>query len=734
MLPRVCKNRSLKKTALAFVFLALAVFLFLPLIKVNAQIVVEQPAPQKDMFGLQPVGQTIGLGNDDIRLIVARIIRAALGLLGVVAIGLVIYAGFIIMTSEGNEEKMAQGKNILKNAVIGLVIILSAFSIASFIINSLASATGVRGRSTSQPPKITTFGGSGALGRVVRDHYPFRDQKDVARNTRIVVTFGLGIEPKTIVANTNRTCWTPDFSGPTTTCQTLDNQTVNVDTPLEQIKNPYYGDCLTAKADFKFELDCDTLVTSSVKIYESASSSVLINAAALTSYDKDGNAKSFVFVPYKFLGSDTNSIKYTVYLTNNIWAVGTDNGIFENLFSQYYAWDFETGTGVDFDPPYVVAVNPGLGETAPRNRLLQIYFSEPVDPTVVEGYFNATDTAQFYSNIIVNTSSSLPIAGRWVMGNGYKTAEFISDFSCGRNSCGQVRYCLPVSDKCSPTDKSCFEPYEVLVKTAALMPPLNPKSFAALPFTGVYDLAGNALNGNQQEEGKNLVANNQPKETSGDSKQITAENKLADNYWWGFDILNSIDKEAPYITNIAPDIEAEKIKGDEPLNMSFAKLLSQRSINDNSARLVEYWGQTANNEQFCFDNNKCLDELWFAPYANLATEAGKRYTVLNMKHREFGPNDADFYYFPQIFSTLTDENQNCFYPGRGPEKGKTCSIIYDQETGLPTSITNCVEMENAVSSADTACMTQTYVSELQPDVNTCVGKIKTVSTGATESK
>jgi len=734
MLPRVCKNKRLKKTALAFVFLALAVFLFLPIIKVSAQVVVPQTTAQKDVFGLQPVGQNIGLGNDDIRLIIARIIRAALGLLGVVAMALVIYAGFTIMTSEGNEEKMEQGKRILKNAVIGLVIILSAFSIASFIINSLAKATGINRGTATTPPKIATFGGSGALGRVVRDHYPFRDQKDVPRNTRVVVTFGLSIEPASLIINTNRTCWATDFSGPTTTCQTLDNQPVGVGTPLDQIKNPYYGDCLTDKADFKFETDCDSAVTSSFKFYESASSSNLINTAALTSYDKDHNAKSFVFIPYKYLGSDTDPVKYTVYLTNNIWQAGTREGVFANMFSQYYSWDFETGTGFDFEPPYVVAVNPEEGAGAPRNRLLQIYFNEPVDPTVAEGYFNATDTAQFFSNIIINTSSSLPIAGNWVMGNGYKSVEFISDFPCGRNSCGQVRFCLPVPASCSPTDVNCSEGYEVLAKTADLLVPGNNKSFVAKPFTGLYDVNGNALNGNQLAEKDNLVANGQPKETNGQPKLITIQNKKSDNFWWGFDIMNSIDKEAPYISKITPDIEADKVVGDVPLNLTFSKLLSQRGVNSSNVKLSEYWGQTADDDQFCFANNKCLDELWFVPYPNLLSEAGERHTLINIKHREFGPNDTDFFYFPQIFSALTDENQNCFYPGRGPEKGKTCRIVYNQETGLPTTITDCVEMQNTSSTADTACVTQTSVDKLQPDVNTCVSKIKTKSTGATASK
>ncbi|MEK7623707.1 MAG: hypothetical protein AAB408_03505 [Patescibacteria group bacterium] len=49
-------------------------------------------------FGLGQVQQTTLLSGTDIRVTVARIINVALGLLGVVAIGLVIYGGYLVLT------------------------------------------------------------------------------------------------------------------------------------------------------------------------------------------------------------------------------------------------------------------------------------------------------------------------------------------------------------------------------------------------------------------------------------------------------------------------------------------------------------------------------------------------------------------------------------------------------------------------------------------------------------
>jgi hypothetical protein len=86
-------------------------------------------------------GAATGLSNTDPRMMIANIIRIALGLLGIIAIGLIIYGGFLWMTAAGNEEQIDRAKKVLTSAVIGLVIILSAFAIATFVINNLLQAT-----------------------------------------------------------------------------------------------------------------------------------------------------------------------------------------------------------------------------------------------------------------------------------------------------------------------------------------------------------------------------------------------------------------------------------------------------------------------------------------------------------------------------------------------------------------------------------------------------------------
>ncbi|MFH1089598.1 MAG: IPT/TIG domain-containing protein [Candidatus Uhrbacteria bacterium] len=85
---------------------------------------------------------TAGLANVSLVLLIANIIRVALGFVGVVAVCFVIYAGFLWTTAGGEEEKIKKAKAVMKNALIGLVIILSSFAIAQFFISRITTAMG----------------------------------------------------------------------------------------------------------------------------------------------------------------------------------------------------------------------------------------------------------------------------------------------------------------------------------------------------------------------------------------------------------------------------------------------------------------------------------------------------------------------------------------------------------------------------------------------------------------
>ncbi len=105
-----------------------------------------QPVFAQMDTGLNAVGQTVQLPDTDPRIIAARLINIVLGFLGVVLLVIILYAGFLWMTAGGDAAKVDKAKAWLRNGIIGVIIILFSWAIASFIINSLINAaTGTGG-------------------------------------------------------------------------------------------------------------------------------------------------------------------------------------------------------------------------------------------------------------------------------------------------------------------------------------------------------------------------------------------------------------------------------------------------------------------------------------------------------------------------------------------------------------------------------------------------------------
>ncbi len=86
-------------------------------------------------------GTSTGLGTKDVRETIASIINVAMGLLGIIAIVIILLGGFKWMTAGGNTEKVDKAKNLLVAGIIGLVIILAAYAIANFVVMSIVNAT-----------------------------------------------------------------------------------------------------------------------------------------------------------------------------------------------------------------------------------------------------------------------------------------------------------------------------------------------------------------------------------------------------------------------------------------------------------------------------------------------------------------------------------------------------------------------------------------------------------------
>ena len=72
-------------------------------------------------------------------VIIARLISTIFNFLAAIFIALIVYAGFAWMLARGEQEKITTARNIMKNSVIGLAIILGAHVISYFIFQSLTA-------------------------------------------------------------------------------------------------------------------------------------------------------------------------------------------------------------------------------------------------------------------------------------------------------------------------------------------------------------------------------------------------------------------------------------------------------------------------------------------------------------------------------------------------------------------------------------------------------------------
>ncbi|HZJ40909.1 MAG TPA: hypothetical protein VFD16_01430 [Candidatus Saccharimonadales bacterium] len=125
----------MNKISKHLISLAIVSLLVLPVFVMNAH---AQPN-----FGINEVnnGLNNALAGGDPREMVGRIINVALGFLGVIAVVIILMGGFKWMTAAGNEDKVSEAKKLLGAGVVGLAIVLAAWAVATFIINSIYNAT-----------------------------------------------------------------------------------------------------------------------------------------------------------------------------------------------------------------------------------------------------------------------------------------------------------------------------------------------------------------------------------------------------------------------------------------------------------------------------------------------------------------------------------------------------------------------------------------------------------------
>jgi len=539
-------------------------------------------AVSTDMFAgeSEAFRETVGLSDQPLSAIVGNIINIVLSILGIVLVVLIIFGGYTWMTAGGSEEKVKKAKSILMNAGIGLLITVSAWAIAAFIISSLGEATGDGELGGGGYSGGNVFGGSsgtlrgGALGKIIQTHYPSRDANDIPRNAKIFVSFFDQIDVNSV----------RDMSG-------------NIKTDNVKIY------ALEAGAEWSAGQDA-----------------ALENVQVEISDDQH----TLRFSPVEFLGSATENVNYVVWLGSGLLN-STGSSVFSN--GEFYYWQFSTATVIDTVAPKVLEVSPVdpstgcLGGCHPRNKLIQVKFSEPVDPLTVSGR-----TSNGFNNLIAG--QGLNVEGTWSSANNYQMAVFTPESQCDgvtENSCGDPVYCLPAASTFSNKIKSA-----TLSEAGQMM--------ASFPYDGVVDLAGNSLDGNADG---------------------LADGQEIDTYTWQFTTNNEMRVTPPRIQSIIPGLDSENVTPDTNIEITFNNPILATSIGK-SVQVYEGTYDSSGNVKSAY--------LWNGPQRisllmnNNNVLIWEHFMALNVAVE----GEESIIYVPQVLSGLKDDCQNCFMPAGGP--------------------------------------------------------------------
>ena len=85
-----------------------------------------------DAFGTDNV-RVDAAQDGDLKSSIITMLNYFLGFIGILLVAIIIYAGFIIIVSQGEEDELTKGRTMIVYAIIGVVIIFLSYTIVGFI-------------------------------------------------------------------------------------------------------------------------------------------------------------------------------------------------------------------------------------------------------------------------------------------------------------------------------------------------------------------------------------------------------------------------------------------------------------------------------------------------------------------------------------------------------------------------------------------------------------------------
>lgn len=135
--PAMFPSHAMKRWLLRFTPISSLVFGLFVAIPVHAQSVLGRlRATGNIAYGGTPPAT-------DITGVISNLVTTVIGLLGIAFFLLLLYAGFLYLTALGDEDKVAKAKRLIASGVIGMIIILSAYAVASYVESQVAGSADV---------------------------------------------------------------------------------------------------------------------------------------------------------------------------------------------------------------------------------------------------------------------------------------------------------------------------------------------------------------------------------------------------------------------------------------------------------------------------------------------------------------------------------------------------------------------------------------------------------------
>jgi hypothetical protein len=117
------KNLTLKRLSAGILTIAILTIFALPIVVSAVD------------FGLTDANP--GLSESSLKDAITNVITILLSFLGIIAVIMILWGGFIYMTAAGEEAKTDKAKKIITSGIVGIIIIMAAWILANFVITTI---------------------------------------------------------------------------------------------------------------------------------------------------------------------------------------------------------------------------------------------------------------------------------------------------------------------------------------------------------------------------------------------------------------------------------------------------------------------------------------------------------------------------------------------------------------------------------------------------------------------